>query len=358
MATFEANSSQGNYRLKLNVWEKSVDSSSNKSVVAWNLKLASNEYNFFGYSVYVCIDIAGRRVFDSSPQLGIEKYSEITIAEGELDVYHNDDGTKNIGAYAKIENYSGYFMPGLAEANGNINLTNIARKPVVNITSVDNITLNTVRVNYEVLSGDFYGLEYRLNNGEWRGTMGHPSTVISNLEPNTSYKIELRGFNNGRTLVGEASNFKTVKTLDICRISETGNLKLGIDLKVSFNIVPNVVNKIGILDTNNNMLVDYRDCSNGNYIFSLTEEERNILYKKFTNNITSYKVYVALKSIQNNKEYIDKKEIDVLLTGDVCSTSIFINGVKKKGKVWIGTSNGNKQGIFVVGTNNGNKRGG
>lgn len=358
MATFEANSSQASYKLKLNVWEKSVDSANNKSVVAWNLKLASTEYNFLLYSVYVCVDIAGTRVFDSSPQLSIGKHDEKTIAEGELDVDHNDDGKKSIGAYAKIESYAEYFMPGIAEVNGSLGLTDIARKPVVNIKSIDQITLNTVRVNYEVISGAFWGLEYRLNNGEWKGTMGHPYTVITNLDPNTSYKIELRGFNEGRTLVGDASNSKTIKTLDICRMNEIGDLKLGKDLEVSFNAIPNLVNKIGILDTNNNILVDYKECNNGKYTFSLTEEEKNILYKKFTNGVSSYKVYVALKSIQNNKEYIDKKEIDVLLAGDVCSASIFINGIKKKGKVWIGTSNGNKQGIFIVGTSEGNKRGG
>lgn len=357
MATFEANSSQASYKLKLNVWEKSVDNDNNKSVVAWNLKLSSGEYNFYGYSVYVCVDIAGTRVFDSSPQLSIGKNDEITIAQGEMDIYHNNDGTKNIGCYAKIENGSSYFMPGIAEVNGDLNLTNIARKPVVNIKSVDSITLNTARVNYEVISGAFWGLEYRLNNGEWKSTRGHPYTVINNLEPNTSYKIELRGFNEGRTLVGDASNSKTIKTLDICRMNEIGDLELGEDLEVSYNTITNVVNKIGILDTNSNILIDYRECSNGKYTFSLTEEEKELLYKKFTNNITSYKVYIALKSIQNNKEYIDKKEIDVLLTGDVCSASIFIDGANKKCKVWVGTATGNKQGIFTVGTSKRNVRG-
>lgn len=358
MATFEANSSQGNYKLKLEVWENSVNSSGNKSNVGWALKLKSNEYNFYGYTVYTYIEIAGQKVYEASPSIAIEKYSEITIASGSLDVTHNNDGSKNIGCYAKIEDYTAYYLPGKGEVNGNLELTKIARKPVVNITSVDNITLNTLRVNYKVESGDFWGLEYRLNNSAWKEITGYPNITLENLEPNTSYKIELRGFNKDKTLIGNTSNSKTVKTLDICRISENVNLKLGEDLEVSFNTITNVINKIGILDLNNNILIDYKECGNGKYTFSLTEEEKELLYKNFTNNITSYKVYLALKSIQNNKEYIDKKEIDVLLTGDVCSASIFINGVKKKGKVWIGTSNGNKQGIFIIGTSNGNKRGG
>lgn len=358
MAIFEANTSQGNYKLKLEIWENSVDNLGNKSNVGWSLKLKSNEYNFYGYTVYTYIEIAGQKVYEASPSLRIEKYSEITIASGSLDVTHNNDGSKNIGCYAKIEDYTAYYLPGKGEVNGNFELTKIARKPVVNITSVDNITLNTLRVNYKVESGDFWGLEYRINNGNWNEIAGYPFVTIKNLEPDTSYKIELRGFNEEKTLIGNASNSKTVKTLDICRISDNDNLKLGEDLEVSFNTITNVINKIGILDLNNNILINYRECNNGKYTFSLTEEEKELLYKKFTNNILSYKVYIALKSIQNNKEYVDKKEIDVLLTGDVYSTSIVINGEKKKGKVWIGTSNGNKQGIFVVGTSEGNKRGG
>ena len=112
MATFQAGTSQANYTLKLDVWENSLDSVNNKSNVGWSLKLISSNYNFYGYGVYTCVDIAGQRVYEASPILSIDTYSEITIAQGSLDIYHDDDGSKNIGVYAKIEDYSAYYLPG------------------------------------------------------------------------------------------------------------------------------------------------------------------------------------------------------------------------------------------------------
>lgn len=237
-------------------------------------------------------------------------------------------------------------------------MDHIDRKPVLTITSTSNITLNTIDVSYRVDSGQFYGLEYRLNAGNWKSISGNPKITIKDLEPNTNYKIELRGFNQDKTLIGNASNSQMVKTLDICRMSQIEDFKLGTDLDITYNAIANVTNKIAILDKNKEELITYRECNNGKYTFVLSEAEKEKIYKKFSNNEKGIKVLIVLKSIQNNKEYIDNKEVNVLLTGDVCSAIFMLNGILKKCKVWVGTSSGvNKQGIFVVGTSEGNKRG-
>lgn len=91
----------------------------------------------------------------------------------------------------------------------------------------------------------------------------------------------------------------------------------------------------------------------GKYELILTEEEKETIYKLIGNNNNSIDVIIR---VETGNSYVDIEK-SITLTGDVFSCNVLVNGVLKKGKVWVGTANGNKQGIFTIGTANGNVRG-
>ena len=84
----------------------------------------------------------------------------------------------------------------------------------------------------------------------------------------------------------------------------------------------------------------------------LTQEEKDTIYQLIgTNNSID-----AILRIETGGASIDYNT-RITLTGDVFSCYIKENGVLKRGKVWVGTGTGNKQGILTIGTNSGNVRG-
>ena len=92
--------------------------------------------------------------------------------------------------------------------------------------------------------------------------------------------------------------------------------------------------------------------SSGAYTLTLTEDEKNRIYELIGNDNS----LTTTIRIETGTEVSDITK-SITLTGDVFSCHVKVNGVVKRGKVWIGTLNGNKQGIFTIGTSNGNVRG-
>lgn len=114
MATYSGNGTgtagAGSYTLKLDVWESNVDYANNKSPVNWALKLASGNYNFYDHTIYIEVYVDGI-VYSASPKFGIDKNSEITIASGSKDIWHNSDGRKSISVSARMRATGAYYLP-------------------------------------------------------------------------------------------------------------------------------------------------------------------------------------------------------------------------------------------------------
>ena len=141
MAQFTANGSiNSSYRLLLDVWENSVDTNNNKSNVGWRVSLQSTgSYSFGTIGSTIVVNIGGNQVYNSYSQKNLSAYSTITIGEGSLDIWHDNDGSKSIYCEASYtQTASAYYTPGNMKCWGNYGLTKINR--YATISKADNIT--------------------------------------------------------------------------------------------------------------------------------------------------------------------------------------------------------------------------
>lgn len=366
MATFTGKGSgtvgASSYTLKLDVWENRVDNLNNKSNVGWKLALDSGNYNFVDYSIPTKVNVDGE-VYNASPRLSIAPNAEIVIASGNKDIYHDNNGSKTISCSASISNTSAYYLPGNINVSGNLKLTDIPRYANVNITEREKY-INAISINWNADAARDH-TQYNLNNAGWvdaYDTVMNDNKsgyfTISNLNPNTSYSIKVRVKRIDSQLWSE-SNTLNIITYDIARINEevAKDLKIGVDYTLKYSNQSNADVKVAVMNIDKtSTIVEYKECSESPYIIQFNDDDIINLYKNFGMENT-YKANLALKSIQNSKEYIDYSEINVLLTGLVNSVTLKVNDKIIKGRVWVGTSAGNKAGVFVVGTKNGNRRG-
>lgn len=357
MASFSANGSiNSSFKLELNVWENWTNTAENYSSVHWEVILRSTGgYSFSTIGSTVVVNVDGQ-VYNAYSQKSLSAGGSITIASGDKNVYHNSDGSKTIYCSASYtQSTTAYYTPGNMSCGGNVGLTNIPRYANFTQHYVSARTINTVTMHWEA-DRAISAWQHSINGGSWQDCNGGNTYVISNLNPATTYNIRTRIKSNASGLWTE-SGTQTVTTYDIAKITEANGLEIGNNYTVKYNNPASANIKIGILKTDGStVIVPYRECNSTSYTFQFTQEEIEKLYKLCgTSNTYISRIYIETN--QNNKTYTNYKEVEVTLTGNVNSITIQINDVIKKGRVWIGTSAGNKAGVFVVGTSNGNRRG-
>lgn len=358
MASFSATGSiNGSYVLELNVWESYVSGASdNYSTVNWEVYLKSTGgYSFATIGSTIVVNVDGE-VYNSYSQKDLSAGGSIRIASGSKNVWHNSDGNKTINCSASYtQSSTAYYTPGNMSCGGNLGLAYIPRYANFTKHYVEAKSINTVTMHWEA-DRAINAWQHSINGGAWQDCNGGNSYVISNLKPNTTYNIRTRIKSTDSGLWTE-SGTQTVTTYNIATLTEANDLEIGKNYTVKYNNPSGAEVKISILQTDGNtIIVPYRICIGTSYTFEFTEEEIENLYKLCgTNN--EYKARVYLQTNQNNKTYTDYKEITVNLTGIVKSITVSVGGIIKKGRIWVGTSAGNKAGVFVVGTSNGNRRG-
>lgn len=120
------------FSCKLSVWENSYDVSSNSSNVGYRLELISGSSGRFSgltASYTVCIDSQGTPQYNQgNGTYSSQSYNTAqTICEGTFTVYHNADGSKNIGCWASLDFQSHSYSPGDFGPSGYMDLTHIPR---------------------------------------------------------------------------------------------------------------------------------------------------------------------------------------------------------------------------------------
>lgn len=142
---------------------------------------------------------------------------DVLLAQWTDNITHNADGTKVLKVTGTWNTDTSRIGSGSCSAS--LTLPAIARKGVLKINSVSNVTLNTAKVNYTHTSGLFTHVQYSLDGGTWQNGSGYPTMTISGLSPNTSYNVRVRALNPDKTIIGDASNSVSFTTLDIGRIT-------------------------------------------------------------------------------------------------------------------------------------------
>lgn len=239
-------SNGGNYAsyfsCKLSVWENSYDINSNSSNVGYRLELISGSSGRFSgltASFTVCIDSQGSPQYNQgSGTYSSQSYNTAqTICEGTFTVYHNTDGTKNIGCWASLDFQGHTYSPGDFSPSGYMDLTTIPRYTTVT-NNVRNKTMNSISINWWTTDARDH-TQYSLNGGAWQDAYDTVASdnksgyyTISNLNTNTTYTVRTRCKRADSGLWSEASTL-TITTYDIARISSLNDFEHGSNANVT-----------------------------------------------------------------------------------------------------------------------------
>lgn len=358
---YDAGYANSSATLRLHVYTVGSNASSNYTVERADLYMRVNAnwgyYNNYGTSVYVGINgnNTTRTVnFDARVAAGTQL---LLIGTWDTTVWHNSNGDASIGVSCSHETGVGL---GTASGSWTYDCDHLNRYANFTQHYIQSRTMNTITVYWNADASCDH-LQYSLNGGEWTNTSGYPTYVISDnnlrLQPNTNYNIRTRIRRAGSDLWTESGTIYTT-TLDMARLTNLNTiLKLGEDYNYSYTNPSNAKVEIGIYEMDGNTpIVEYKEYSNSNGKLNLTDEEISLIYKKIGMD-NSYSARIYIRSTQNSNSFWNWQDIEIKLTGKIKTVTIMLNGVLKKGIVWVGTPAGNKAGVFTVGTLNGNRRG-
>lgn len=184
MATFYSGYSN-QYRLRLEVTQKSQDVNKNTSQVDWALYLESGNRYFQQYSTQVTVSLAGETVHNSNVQRSINGANTSTLVErGTKTINHNADGSRNFAVSALFETATkdSYSPLTALTINSSMNLTTIPRasKPTLSSGSVN--FGSTVAINTNRQANNF--------THTVRAVLGSKSVVIAeNVTTSTQWTV-------------------------------------------------------------------------------------------------------------------------------------------------------------------------
>ena len=135
MASISANGSRGHHRFTLNVNETGTNINNNTSTVSFNFQISAIQngwdWNIKTNPVSYRVTINGTNYNGTIVSYGGS--GTVTLKSGSLTVGHNSDGSKSISfSFSVTDNPNKSYTPGNASASGSMNLTKIARYPVLN----------------------------------------------------------------------------------------------------------------------------------------------------------------------------------------------------------------------------------
>lgn len=188
---------------------------------------------------------------------------------------------------------------------------------VVVINSILERGLTDITLNYSY-SGDFFHVEYSINNGEWVRGIGYPNLTIYNLLPNTQYSIRLRGTNEAGTVIGEASDAVNVSTLDIARMN-VKNFEHGdkIEIQITNPSESYLRIEMKVEDTR----IFYIDAYEGVHYMTLDDLQLDKIYKLYNKSNSLMATFILTTA----NTYTDTKTAIIALKGNQK------NGYKKTG---------------------------
>ena len=224
----------GSYGSHYTLWQSitvnSKSDANNTSNVTVRMYLSFDGSSYYAYTNYttsgtMTVNGTARNYSIASINFSSGQAKDILLAEWTGDIAHDNNGEKTLSVSGSWNTDTSRIGSGSCSASQA--LPKIARKVVLQINKVSDITMNSAKVNYSHTSGLFTHVQYSLNNGTWQNSSGYPDMTITGLSPNTTYSIRVRALNSDRTIIGDASNSVSFTTVDIGKISSVANFEHG-----------------------------------------------------------------------------------------------------------------------------------
>ena len=304
--------SVGNFYFTFEWWRTGYNSSANEHYISYKVTAHNSAGNYRTvYERNLWVD-GSQRFYED---WGERFYDGDVVTEGNITVASSNsagDGWFNASLEAGIG-----ITPGTnCSGSGSWDLDRIPRYTTV-WNSERGKTINSISVNWSTSDSRDW-TQYSLNDGEWQDaydTVAWDSKsgyyTISNLQPNTTYKVRTRCRRADSGLWSEAGNI-WITTYDIAKISTAPNIDHGNNLTINYSNPSGSSIQTGIWKTDGttSLTGGYRNCSGSSYTFNFTDEELDRFYKLYGfNNSITLRAYI--KTTCNSRDYWNYKEFTI-----------------------------------------------
>lgn len=305
--------------LTFNWWVNSQDAEGNYTDIGWELVGAGGSTTKYYTSGNFKVIIDGEQVHYSTTRIYL--YNGTKVASGTKRIYHESDGNKTFSASAEA---GIYYVAVNCSGSGSWALPKINRYAYFSKHWIHATTPNSVQVLYRP-DRTISAAQYSLNGGAWTnlsvvsGTWNSSNNDIiyqvSNLTPNTSYKIETRiqYADNLWTYTGQVA----FTTNDIARIKSASNFNIGDTPTITYSAAPNGSTLRAYLERitgNNGTRVDdisaSKTVTGTSCSFSYTASD---LYSKIPNSNSGWCRF-CLVTICNGVEYLSTSDKQFFVT--------------------------------------------
>ena len=247
-----------NFTLYVTLTDRDGSSSTNKSYVDYKVYCSSNGSGSLDskHAIYFSIN-GSEKVNKTVTWTASSPYISLTIAEGTIEVTHDDDGNKTIPFSASIKANS-YGVS--ASKSGNFSLEKINRyftsTPSISASSK---TLTSITFKWST-SQTCDRITYTLNGtskGEiWTGSATSGTLTVSGLSPNTTYSI-YTSCRRKDSQLSSNSNTISVKTYDIARLTEAPNVNIGSSHTIKWTNPGGATTSLKLCKTDGTQVISY-----------------------------------------------------------------------------------------------------
>lgn len=234
-------------------------------------------------------------------------------------VPHSDNGSGSCYISGYCNGPSGTSMSGATVSGSQtVTLDKIARYLSITGFSIQTRQINKVVVKWSV-SNPRDTTQYSLNGGAWTGSATYGESVasnqksgtfnITNLNPNTTYKLKIRCKRTDSQLWTE-SNSITFTTYDYAKLTSVPNVNIGSSQKIVWTNPNNATTSLKLCKTNNSQIISYGTVTGTTKTVTPTASTIYAL----TPNSNTYKARYIITTTQNGKTYTHSKDFTFNVT--------------------------------------------
>lgn len=234
-------------------------------------------------------------------------------------VPHSDNGSGSCYISGYCNGPSGTSMAGATVSGSQtVTLDKIARYLSITGFSIQTRQINKVVVKWSV-SNPRDTTQYSLNGGAWTGSATYGESVasdqksgtfnITNLNPNTTYKLKIRCKRTDSQLYTE-SNEISFTTYDYAKLTSVPNVNIGSSQKIVWTNPNNATTSLKLCKTNNSQIISYGTVTGTTKTVTPTASTIYAL----TPNSNTYKARYIITTTQNGKTYTHSKDFTFNVT--------------------------------------------